>query len=187
MHNKTVKSFTFSATIIAIFSLPHSAFAQSPGQMPGHPMPYSSMHQQGGMMPSMPKGQEMSLPVMPGSQSFPDFPTPDQLANMIPPEPMTVEKIKSRFAKRKSLLSESMDRDRKSAEKYARDFAKYQKHQAETLAEIMSQAEKRRQQMLQQLELDEQHALSQFEQFQQHAENTPPVEEAEKLEKALSK
>ena len=177
MQNKTLNSITFSATLIAFVTLPYGAFAQSPHQMPNHPLPYSSMPQQNGMMQSMPGGHEMSLPGMTGNQSFPDFPTPDQLANMIPPEPMSAGKIMSRFAKRKTLLSESLDRDRQSAEKYARDFAKYQKHQAEMLAEIMSKAEKRRQQMLQRLDLDEKHALAQFEKYQQPSAFTPRAEE----------
>ena len=178
MQNKTLPLFTLSATVIALFTAPSSVLAQSPYQVPAQApmynpmmaspsMQHNPMHHQGGMMPAMPQDHPMDFQGMSGNQSFPEFPTPEQLANMVPPEPMTEEKIKDRFSKRKAMLSASLERDRKSAEKYAQDFARYQKHQAETLASIMKKAEERRQQMLKNLEQQEKHALAKYAEFQQ--------------------
>ena len=179
MQNKTLPLYTLSAAVIALFAASSSALAQSPYQSPMYnpmihsPSMGSPMQHQGGMMPAMPQGHSMDMPGMPGNQSFPDFPTPEQLSNMVPPEPMTAEKIKDRFAKRKAMLTESLERDRKSAEKYAQNFARYQKHQAETLASIMKKAEERRQQTLENLEQQEKHALAKYAEFQQKSDQAP--------------
>jgi len=112
-------------------------------------------------------------------QLFPGFPSPEELARMAPPEPMTEDKIKQRFAKRLADLNESLDRDRKQAEKYAKDFARLQKFQADRLAEIMAQAEKRREAMVERLKQREQQVLEQFRQQQQPAAEKAPAAKAD--------
>jgi uncharacterized membrane-anchored protein YhcB (DUF1043 family) len=76
---------------------------------------------------------------------------------------MTEAKIKERFAKRKAAMTEMMERDRKAAEKYAQDYARLQKHQADTLAEIMANAEKRREDMLKRIDDMEKKVLQRFQ------------------------
>ena len=83
---------------------------------------------------------------------------------MTPPEPMTEEKIRQRYAKIKENILKSNEQDRKEAEKYARDFAKYQKYQAEQLRKIMAQAEQQRSNMLTKIAQQEQRALERFRQ-----------------------
>ena len=91
-----------------------------------------------------------------------DFPTQQELARLVPPEPVTEASIKERFAKRKAKMTEMLDRDRQAAEKYAQDFARYQKEQANRLVELMSRAEKRREGILKRLDQQEQRALQYF-------------------------
>ena len=105
------------------------------------------------------------LPPPPGPD-FSDFPTVEELARMTPPEPVTEETIKSRFSQRKEQLKKFMEQDRKAAVKYAQDFSKYQKQQADNLVKLMAMAEKRRTAILKQLEEQEQIVLERFRQQQ---------------------
>lgn len=159
------KTVLFSVAIFAASSLSSSAFAQSSQNLPmhggmpdHHNTPMHSTMQQSTNEPSF------TSPAMPPRPAFADFPTPDELARMVPPEPLTEELIKQRFAKQKETLQKAIDRDRKQAEQYARDFARYQKFQAEQLAKMMEQAEKHREQLIKRLEQREQHMLETFRQ-----------------------
>ena len=167
MQNKfgNTTSITQKITLTALLTFSFNVMAQAPAQtyMPQHPMHQKTMPMQGNMPFPSPMENQNGFSNMP----FPNFPTPEEMAKLTPPEPMTIDKIKSRFAQRKTMLTESLERDRKSAEKYARDFAKYQKHQADMLAEIMAKAEQRRNDMLVGLENQEKDALVQFEEYQQ--------------------
>lgn len=154
------KTTLFSAALIATYSLTGTSFAQNPQAMPDHKnMQHhmnSPMHQQN-MPPAAfkPSGA-------PPRPSFSEFPTPEELARMTPPEPMTEEKIKQHFAKRIARINETISLDRKRAEKYAKDFARFQKHQADQLAKIMAKAEKQRERLLSRINKQEQKALENF-------------------------
>ncbi len=100
-------------------------------------------------------------------QGFPDFPTLEQLKRMVPPEPLTIEKIKQRFTEKREKLKKMIEQDRKRAEQYARDFDRYQKYQALQLAKIMAQAEQQRERMLDRLAEREQQVLKSFKQKDQ--------------------
>lgn len=109
---------------------------------------------------------------------FTHFPTPDELARLAPaePEPLTEQKIKQQFAQRKAQLSKALDKDRQAAEQYAKDFARYQKHQASNLVQLMAKAEKQRVKILEDLDAQEQRVLQQFQQRQTEAEiNSTPT------------
>jgi hypothetical protein len=155
------KTLLIPAAFVAIAALGSSAIAQPiypdnpdmrpmPPKMMKHPMPYPRF-----------APPRMERPPMP------EFPSAEQLARMAPPEPITVEQIKERFAKRRAAMEKSMDRDRKAAEKYAKDFARLQKYRADRLAEIMAQAEQRRQEVLKRLDEQEQAVLQRFQDDQQ--------------------
>lgn len=105
---------------------------------------------------------------------FTHFPTPDELARLAPsePEPLTEQKIKQQFAQRKAKLSEALDKDRQAADQYAKDFARYQKHQANSLIQLMAKAEKQRVKVLEDLDAQEQRVLQQFQQRQTEAESS---------------
>ncbi len=173
-------STLISTTTLALisFNLPLAAQQQIPSY-PQHPQMHQSM-----MNGPMMHGQDMRPPMRPPEfkrpdmppRFTPDFPSPQELARMAPPEPMTEEKIKQRFAKQKEDLQANLDRDRKAAEKYAADFARFQKYQADRLTEIMARAEERRGQMLQRLEEQEKRVLLQFRE-QQAAEKADPKKE----------
>ncbi len=94
------------------------------------------------------------------------FPTPQELQQLTPPEPLTEEQIRKRFEQRKKYIREMMERDRKAAEKYAQDFARYQKYQAEQLAEMMKRAEEHRKAVLERIDREMEQALKQFQQRQ---------------------
>ncbi len=157
-----------SLLALALFgasSLASSASAQTidnastmPGNMPNDAM---MMHQ------SMPI---FTPPPTPERPSFAEFPTPDELARLVPPEKLTDQKIKQRFANQRDLLQKAIEQDRKRAEQYARDFARYQKYQAEQLASMMSAAEKQRELMLKRLDQREQRVLENFRQRNQPVE-----------------
>lgn len=133
-----LKYTLISAAISAIFIMNSSALAQDP------PFPLKQGNTQ------------------PGQAPYPNFPTPEQLANMAPAEPMTEEKIKARFTQRKAHMTAALERDRKSAEQYARNFARMQKHQADKLADIMANAEKRREKILKSINEQQQRVLENF-------------------------
>ena len=121
-----------------------------------------------------PEGRPMTPPPMMMQKPMqrppmPEFPSPQALARMAPPEPMTEEKIKQRFAKQLADLEERLERDRKAAEKYAKDFARLQKFRADRLAEIMADAEERRQGMVKRLKEQEQNILQRFREHQNGA------------------
>ena len=168
-----------SSSILALITYNQSTLAQesAPPPYPKHPQMYEQMMGGRGMPPAdMPypmHHQDFRRPPMP-PQFMPEFPSPEELSRMTPPEPLTEEKIRQRFARQKANLQESLERDRKAAEKYASDFARMQKYQADRLAEIMADAEKRREMMLQRLEQREQELLEQFR--QQQAPETPAAE-----------
>ena len=140
------KKSLVSVALLATFSFTNHAFAQNPNIQP--------IQQHQNNMPA--QHQVMPRP------SFSDFPTPEELARMTPPEPITEEKIKKRFAKHRARVEETIAFDRKQAEKYAKDFARYQKHQADQLAKIMARAEKQREQLLNRVNQYEQRALENF-------------------------
>ncbi len=116
---------------------------------------------------SMPLMRADFPPPAPQRPDFSDFPTPEELARLAPPEPLTEAKIRQRFAEQREILQKAIEQDRKRAEKYARDFARYQKYQAQQLADIMAQAEKHRDQMLKRLDQREQQVLENFRQHKQ--------------------
>lgn len=137
-------NFVYVALFAAI-GITHTAIAQNPGLA-------SVQHMQN--MPAAP--QAMPRPV------FSEFPTPEELARMTPPEPITEEMIKKRFSKIRKHVEETTSRDRKQAEKYARDFARFQQYQADQLAKIMARAEKQREKLLNRVNEREQQALENF-------------------------
>lgn len=142
-------------------SLASGAFAQT------RPMPENTLQGSDKIMPgSMPKPLFTPPPAF-ERPAFPDFPTPQELARMAPPEPMSEAKIKQRFAEQRELLQKAIEQDRKRAEKYARDFDRYQKYQAKQLARIMADAERQRELMLKHLDQREQRVLENFRQQQQ--------------------
>ena len=154
------KTTLYSAAFLVAYSFSSTSFAQSPqampmqGSMPQHMnMP---MHQQN-MKPPAFNSQKAAQRL-----SFSEFPTPDELSRMTPPEPMTEEKIKQRFEKRKARIAETIAHDRKQAEKYAKDFARFQKHQSDQLAKIMARAEKNREALLTRINKREQQVLENF-------------------------
>jgi hypothetical protein len=157
-------------TALALLSFSHLASAQPPS--PAY-QPQPMMQRDN--MPHAMRYPDFQRPERP-SQFMPAFPSPEELSRIAPPEPMTEEKIKQRFAKQKEDLQANLDRDRKAAEKYAADFARFQKYQADRLTEIMARAEERRGQMLQRLEEREKRVLLQFRE-QQAAENADSKKE----------
>ncbi len=175
-------STLISTTTLALisFNLPVSAQQPAPIQNQHSKMHEPMMNGQGMQMhrPDMrpPMRPPEFMPPNRPPRMMPDFPSPQELARMAPPEPMTEEKIKQRFAKQKEELQASLDRDRKAAEKYASDFARLQKYQADRLAEMMARAEDRRAQMLQRLEEQEKRVLEQFRE-QQAPEKVDTVKE----------
>ncbi len=154
-----IKTSMLSAAITAAMLVSSAGQAQAPQQtQPGAndaPMTYPGMNR-----------PRFTPPAPPARMSMPEFPTPEELAEMAPPEPLTEEKIKEQFAKRKAKMTEILERDRKAAEKYAQDYARLQKHQADSLAEIMAKAEQRRQDILQRIDQMEQKVLERFKQNQ---------------------
>jgi hypothetical protein len=166
------KNTLITACALALLNLTNPLQAQQPAPAfeshPMMPMLY------GENMPSPMYRPQFGRPDM-SPRMMPDFPSPEELERMAPPQPLTEEIIKQRFAKRKAALEENLDRDRKAAEKYAQDFARYQKYQADRLAEIMAEAEKRREAMLQRLEQHEQQMLEDFRSQQQQPDATTPA------------
>lgn len=175
---------TIPTTIIALTLLGFTGLASAQPPQPGYPghpmmhgdnMPHPMMRGQN--MPHPMPHPDLAPPRMP-PMIAPGFPSPEELARMAPPEPMTEEKIKDRFAKQKVELQASLERDRKAAAKYASDFARLQKFQADRLAEIMAKAEERRESMLQRLEEQEKRALEQFREQQKPLEKPAADKEA---------
>jgi hypothetical protein len=161
------KTLLIPVTLVAVATWGSNAIAQPmypdnpdmrpmPPKMMKHPMPHPRF-----------APPRMERPPMP------EFPSAEQLARMAPPEPITAEQIKERFAKRRAAMEKSMDRDRKAAEKYAKDFARLQKYRADRLAEIMAQAEERRQEVLKRLDEQEQAVLQRFNDDQQGGKRKP--------------
>lgn len=150
----------------AVFTLTIPVYAQAP-QNPGG-MHQQQMPYQGNMPRPMMQGWKRPNMANSGGQNYPGFPSPEQLARMTPPDSkMTEEKIRQHFAKRKEQMTESMERDRKDAENYARDFARMQKFQSDRLAKIMANAEKQREEMLKRLDAQEKHMLENFNKQQE--------------------
>jgi len=114
--------------------------------------------------PAMP---EPPMAINDAPPMMPRFPTPEEMRQMLPPEPLTEEQIRQRFEERKKFITEMMERDRKAAEKYAQDFARYQKYQSEQLAEIMKRAEARRKAVLERLDRELEQALQRFKERKQ--------------------
>lgn len=154
------KSSLFTTSITAMLFACGSALAQAP---------HASKNQQAMPYPPGPMSQRdmqrpprFTPPPRPKRESMPAFPSAEQLARMAPPEPMTEEKIKERFAQRRAAVSEAMDEDRKAAEQYAEDFERLQKYRADQLTRMMDKAEERRQAMLKRIDDMEQKALERF-------------------------
>ncbi len=155
MIKNTLQWATLSATLI----FHTTVFAQPPQS----PMPFGNKHTWNEHM--MHHGTDQSgYPPRnyPNRPPLPRFPTIEELDRLSPPEPMTEEKIKERFAAQKARITESIERDREAAKKYAEDFARMQKHQADRLAELMDKAEKRRGEILTRIDEQEQRALIYF-------------------------
>ena len=116
--------------------------------------------------------QSMEMPIQrmrpPRPPAPPRFPSPRELARMVPPEPISEEVIRERFAKRREQLVEMLTEDRQAAERYAQDFARYQKQQADSLSKIMARAEERRKAILKHLEEREAQVLERFRQNRQN-------------------
>lgn len=142
-----IKNSIKTSVMAAAFLIYNPAFAQM--------APYSQQ-------PGAIKQPHMMPPPAEAPMKFADFPSAEELARMTPPKPMTEEKIKQRFAQRKTMLNKVLEKDRKAAEKYAQEFSRYQKHQSDSLAQLMARAEKRREQMLQRLDEQEQRVLENF-------------------------
>ncbi len=155
-----------SLAVLCVGSLSGNAIALSPSQNS------MSLDGQNEMMPPaqsmLPKHADFPPPA-PRRPDFSGFPTPEELARLAPPEPLTEAKIRQRFAEQREILQKAIEQDRKRAQKYARDFARYQKYQAQQLADIMAQAEQHRQQMLKRLDQREQRVLQNFRQHKQPA------------------
>jgi len=103
--------------------------------------------------------------------SFPNFPTPQELEQMTPPEPMTAEKITQQFSLHRKNLHKAIEEDKKAADKYARDFARYQQHQAKLLKTILDNASKQRLLAIQRLNQREEQAMAHFIKNQQETTN----------------
>ena len=163
------KTTLYSVAFLAAYSFTSTSFAQSQQAMPKQMQQHMNMpmHQQNMNRPAF------NPPEMPQRPSFNEFPTPNELARMTPPEPMTEEKIKQRFAKRKAHIEETIASDHKRAEKYAQDFARFQKHQADQLAKIMARAEKQREAMLSRVNEREQQVLENFRKRKAARNNKP--------------
>ncbi len=150
-----IKSSILSAAIASALLVSGSIQAQS-GQ--------NTAAQEGKPLPQQAMQHPYFAPPMPPKRiPMPKFPTAQELEKMAPPEPLTEEKIKERFAKRKARINETLERDRKAAEKYAQDYARLQKHQADSLAELMARAEKRREAILKRIDEMEQRVLQRFQ------------------------
>lgn len=169
------KTTLYSAALVAAFSFTNTTFAQNTQTMPMHGQIHKQMQQQiqQQMQQQMQQQQAMKHPAFkaPVAQQrpvFDEFPTPEELARMTPPEPVTEDKIRQRFAKQKARVEKIIAQDRKRAEKYAKDFARFQKHQADQLAKIMAKAEQQREIMFNNISKREQQVLETFRQRKQH-------------------
>ena len=161
MHFKTL----ISAAVIMLMS--HAGSVQAMPPQSGYDMPeHKSMHAAKKPHRNMPR-PKYKRPTKPA------FPSAEQLSRMLPPEPVTEEAIKKRFAEQRAHLTEELERDRKAAEEYAKDFARMQKYRAEQLAEMMARAEKRREAVVQRLNEREQAILERFRQRQQPEAEKP--------------
>ena len=157
----------FASAFVASFAIAGNVFAQSSLMSP-----YQGA-QQNPAVTQQPMLRPDFMPSEFNPAAFANFPTPEELARMTPPEPMTEEKIRQRYAKIKENILKSNEQDRKEAEKYARDFAKYQKYQAEQLHNIMAQAEQHRSNMLTKIAQQEQRELERFRQQQKPQDIEP--------------
>jgi len=163
----------YTTAILATFSLTGSAFAQSQQQMPvgaqHNKMPMNSMMQN----KMMNRPAFVYTPPTSEQPLFNQFPTPEELARITPPAPMTEEKISKHFSRLKSRMEKTVAQDRKAAEKYAKDFARFQKHQADQLAKIMANAEKQREAMIKRVAEREKLVL---EKFRKHNKSPEPAQ-----------
>ena len=159
----------YTSVFVASLAITTSVLAQGSSMSPyqGMQNPTSATRQ------AMPRPDFMPPEFNP--QAFANFPTPEELARMTPPEPMTEERILKRYAQLKQAMQKNNEQDRKEAEKYAQDFAKYQKYQAEQLHKIMAQAEQQRNNMLTKIAQQEQRALERFRQ-QQKPKSVEPAQ-----------
>jgi len=82
------------------------------------------------------------------------------------PQPLTEDVLKQRLNFQLNFTKHQMFIDKKLADDYAARFARAQKQQADALAKIMDQADKRRLYALQRLEMQQQLILDQFSKFQ---------------------
>ena len=90
---------------------------------------------------------------------------------------LSEDKIKERFAAERERLQKTLENDRKAAEDYAKDFDRMQKFQAEQLAKMMAEAEKRREAMMNMLNEREQAMLARFKQEQEQSQEPAPAAE----------
>jgi hypothetical protein len=166
-----MKPFLPAIALVSLFAS-QAVMAQS--------MPADGAKPGPGGMPA--PGMKQPMRPMPPRPGLPPLPTAEQLQRMLPPEPPTEEAIKQRFSQQRARLEETLERDRKAAEQYAKDFARMQKFQAGRLAQLMAQAEKRREAVIQRLNEHEQSMLERFRKMrsaqQPGAETKPSAEQA---------
>ncbi len=165
------------ATLVGLSAPLHAQQGPYGGQRPMPRMMDNGMP----FPPPAPAKRQFAPPAMPeppvaidnAPPTMSRFPTPEELQRMMPPEPLTEEQIRQRFEERKKFITEMMERDRKAAEKYAQDFARYQKYQSEQLAEIMKRAEAHRKAVLERLDRELEQALQRFRERQQGQVENP--------------
>ncbi|MBL7003467.1 MAG: hypothetical protein ISR69_05525 [Gammaproteobacteria bacterium] len=92
----------------------------------------------------------------------PTFPSPEELKRMAPPKPMTEEALKQRLTLQIQRTKKVMAADKKRSAKYAEDFARYQKHQADTLAKMMAKADAQRMKVLNRMEEQQKQIIASF-------------------------
>ena len=155
----------YTSTLVATIGLSGTALAQAP-TMQGEVKSYQGMPRQTSAPRQIMKHPQYTPPPVAQRPAFVDFPTPQELARMTPPDPLTEQTIKQHFTKMKERAEKINAQDRKQAEKYAHDFARYQKFQAEQLKKMMDRAEQQRARILARIEEREQRMLEHFRELQ---------------------
>jgi len=93
--------------------------------------------------------------------------SPTHIPHYQTPKPMTEDVLKKRFDIQLKITKQQMAFDKRQADAYAANFARYQKQQADDLHKMMAQAEKQRQFTIKRLESQQQYFLTQFSKYQQ--------------------
>jgi len=82
------------------------------------------------------------------------------------PKPITEDILKQRLNAQLMFTKQQLAFDKKQADLYAANFAKYQKQQASALKKIMDTAEQQRQYTINVLEIQQHRIIQQFTKFQ---------------------